>query len=236
VATSEGGRRAPGRIVGYLESGKNITGCAGGLIGVVLGATGLAGAFWPAAVAGLYAAGALVFPPKRPVTPVFVADTTDGLGGVREDFAALRSYLAEVELPGRARATLDELTEVLGALLAPGWVADTLAQDPEAVHVLSRAIRQDVPESVDSYVRTRWWARLQPGAEPPERHLERQLAVLREEAGTLAAALRETESRRQETHTHYLETRHRTPGSEEGRDPRSPTPSPPDPDPRDPQY
>jgi hypothetical protein len=201
------------RFLGYLESGKNITGCAAGLVGVGLGAAGLTGPFWPAAVAGLYAAGALIFPPARPETPVFAADATDGLGGMREDFAALRSYLAEVSLPGAARATADELTEILGMLLEPGWVGDALAGDPEAVHVLSRAIRQDVPESVGSYARTRWWSRLQPGTEPPEGHLERQLTVLRDEAASLAEALREADARRQRTHTHYLESRHREPGA-----------------------
>jgi hypothetical protein len=48
-----------------------------------------------------------------------------------------------------------------------------------------------------------------PGSEPPERHLERQLALLQEEAEGLAAALRETEARRQESHTRYLEDRGR---------------------------
>ncbi|WP_308117382.1 hypothetical protein, partial [Streptomyces fuscigenes] len=215
MATSDGegptpaGRAAPrpGRVVGYLESGKNITGCVAGLVGVGLGAAGLTGAFWPAAVAGLYAAGALVFPPGRPPTPVFAADASDELGDLRGDFASLRDYLAEVELPAGARAAADGLTELFGMLLEPGWVGDALAQDPEAVHVLSRAIRQDVPESVDSYVRTRWWARLQPGSEPAERHLARQLAVLREEADGLAGALREAGARRQQTHTRYLESR-----------------------------
>jgi hypothetical protein len=82
-----------------------------------------------------------------------------------------------------------------------------LAQDPEAVHALSRAVRQDVPEAVDTFVRTRWWTRLTPGQEPPERHRERQLSLLHEEAERLAAGLRETEARRQESHTRYLEDR-----------------------------
>ncbi|MEW2546011.1 hypothetical protein AB0910_09605 [Streptomyces sp. NPDC047002] len=221
MATSDDGRRAPGRVLGYLESGKNITGCAAGLVGVVLGATGLTGPFWPAAVAGLYAAGALVHPPRRPAAPVFTEGAAgdsgadaEGLGGLRADLAALRAYVAEADLPDAARAAADELLGLLGMLLGPGWAGDALAGDPEAVHVLSRAIRQDVPESVDSYVRTRWWHRLQPGAQPPERHLERQLAVLREEAGALAEALREAGARRQQTHTHYLESRHRAPGTD----------------------
>ena len=102
---------------------------------------------------------------------------------------------------------LRELTELLAALLDPGWVTEVLAQDPESVHALSRAVRQDVPEAVDTFVRTRWWTRLAPGQEPPERHLEKQLTLLHEEAEQLAAAVRETEARRQESHTRYLEDR-----------------------------
>ena len=73
--------------------------------------------------------------------------------------------------------------------------------------MLSRIVRRDLPEAVDSFVRTRWWTRMAPGAEPPELHLERQLGLLKKDAEHLAAGLRETESRRQESHTRYLEAR-----------------------------
>lgn len=77
----------------------------------------------------------------------------------------------------------------------------------EGVHALSRAVRQDVPEAVDTFVRTRWWTRLTPGTEPPERHLERQLTLLHHELGQVASALQDAEARRQESHTRYLEDR-----------------------------
>lgn len=96
---------------------------------------------------------------------------------------------------------------MLTALLETGWVGEVLAQDPEGVHTLSRAVRQDIPEAVDTYVRKRWWTRLAPGQESPERHLERRLGLLHEEAERLAASLRETEARRQQSHTRYLEER-----------------------------
>lgn len=197
---------ATSKVVGYLESRKNLTGGACGLLGLVLTFTGVAGPYWPVVVAGLYGAGALIAPPERPALPDF-PDPSAQLDGVREDFAKLGAYLADVDLPPAARTRLGELTDLLGALLDPGWVAEVLAQDPEAVHTLSRAVRQDVPEAVDTFVRTRWWTRLAPGSEPPERHLERQLGVLREEAERLASALRDAEARRQETHTRYLEDR-----------------------------
>ncbi|RZB16007.1 hypothetical protein StrepF001_29160 [Streptomyces sp. F001] len=190
----------------YLESRKNLTGSACGLVGLVLTFTGVAGPYWPVVVAGLYGAGALIAPPERPALPDF-PDPSAQLDEVRGDFGTLRGYLAGIDLPPAAAGRLTELTDLLAALLEPGWVSEILAQDPEGVHALSRAVRQDVPEAVDAFVRTRWWHRMTPGQEPPERHLERQLDLLRQEAEKLAVGLRETESRRQESHTRYLEDR-----------------------------
>ncbi|MGW2237750.1 hypothetical protein [Streptomyces sp. NPDC001759] len=190
----------------YLESRKNIAGSVCGLAGLALTFTGLAGPYWPVVVAGLYGAGALIAPPERPPLPDFPSPSAQ-LEELRADFSKLGAYLAEVDLPPAAAGRLAELTDLLTALLDPGRASELLTQDPEGVHTLSRTVRQDIPEGVDSYVRTRWWTRMTPGSEPPERHLERQLTLLQEEAERLATALRETEARRQETHTRYLEER-----------------------------
>ena len=190
----------------YLESRKNLTGSALGVVGLGLTFTGLAGAYWPVVVAGLYGAGALLAPPERPPLPDF-PDPSAQLDELRDDFGKLRDYLADIELPPAASGRLTELTELLTALLAPGWVTEVLTQDAEGVHALSRTVRQDAPEAVDAYVRTRWWTRLTPGTDPPERHLERQLALLQGEMEELTASLREVEARRQESHTRYLEDR-----------------------------
>ncbi|WP_427166178.1 hypothetical protein ACQF4J_18415 [Streptomyces sp. C1-1] len=192
----------------YLESRKNIAGSVCGLAGLALTFTGVAGPYWPVVVAGLYGAGALIAPPERPPLPDFPSPSAQ-LEELRADLEKLGAYLAEVDLAPAAADRLTELTDLLTALLDPGRASELLAQDPEGVHTLSRTVRQDIPEAVDSYVRTRWWTRLTPGSEPPEHHLERQLALLQEEAKTLATALRETETRRQETHTRYLEERSR---------------------------
>ncbi|MFI8912028.1 hypothetical protein ACIGW4_10460 [Streptomyces sp. NPDC053513] len=189
------------RLLGYVESRKNLTGSACGLAGVGIALTGAAGGLWPLVVAGLYAAGALIAPPERPGTPHF-PDADEQLDALRADFATLREYLAEVELPSAARDRLTELDALVEALLEPGWVSD-----PEHLHVLARAVRQDVPEAVDTFVRTRWWSRVAPGAEPPERHLVRQLSLLRGEMSEIAVALRQAEAIRQEIHTRYLEER-----------------------------
>ncbi|MFM9558172.1 MULTISPECIES: hypothetical protein [Streptomyces] len=190
----------------YVESRKNLTGSALGVAGLGLTFAGVAGPYWPVVVVGLYGAGALIAPPERVAPPDF-ADPSAQLDELRADFDTLRTYLADIELPPAAAGRLTELTELLAALLDPGWVAEVLAHDPEGVHALSRAVRQDVPEAVDTFVRTRWWTRLTPGTEPPERHLERQLGLLQEELFHLATALRDTEARRQESHTRYLEDR-----------------------------
>ncbi|MFI1712763.1 hypothetical protein [Streptomyces litmocidini] len=189
------------RLLGYVESRKNLTGSACGLAGVGIALTGAAGGLWPLVVTGLYAAGALIAPPERPGTPHF-PDADEQLDALRADFATLREYLAEVELPSAARDRLTELDALVEALLEPGWVSD-----PEHLHVLARAVRQDVPEAVDTFVRTRWWSRVAPGAEPPERHLVRQLSLLHGEMSEIAVALRQAEAIRQEIHTRYLEER-----------------------------
>ncbi|MFM9692656.1 hypothetical protein [Streptomyces europaeiscabiei] len=194
------------RFLAYIESRKNLTGSALGVAGLGLTFAGVAGPYWPVVVVGLYGAGALIAPPERPPLPDF-PDPSAQLDELRTDFGTLRVYLADIELPPAASGRLTELTELLTALLDPGWVAEVLARDPEGIHALSRAVRQDVPEAVDTFVRTRWWTRLTPGTEPPERHLERQLGLLQEELGRLATTLRDAEARRQESHTRYLEDR-----------------------------
>ncbi|MEU7071903.1 prefoldin domain-containing protein [Streptomyces narbonensis] len=198
MATSD---RLPSRLLRYAESRKNLTGCAAGLVGLGITLTGAAGALWPLVVAGLYAAGALIAPPERPDTPHFPS-ADEQLDALRADFTKLRGYLAEVELPSALRERLTALDTLIEALLAPGWVSD-----PEHLHVLARAVRLDVPEAVDTFVRTRWWSRFTSGAEAPESHLERQLTALHEEATAIATALQEAEEIRQHIHTKYVEGR-----------------------------
>ncbi|WP_406169404.1 hypothetical protein OIE52_32515 [Streptomyces canus] len=190
----------------YLESRKNLAGSACGLVGLVLTFVGVAGPYWPVVVAGLYGAGALIAPPEHPALPD-LPDPSAQLDEVRGDFDKVRAYLTDIDLSVTAAARLRELTELLTALLDQGWSQELLAHDPEGVHSLSRIVRRDLPEAVDSFVRTRWWTRMTPGTESPELHLEQQLGLMKQDAQQLVAALRDTEARRQETHTRYLEDR-----------------------------
>ncbi|RSS80941.1 hypothetical protein [Streptomyces sp. WAC06614] len=201
--------RTAGRALAYLESTKNLAGCACGVAGVGLTLAGVAGTYWPVVVAGLYAAGALIAPPQRVDVPRF-PDAAEQLAVLREDFARLREYLAEVELPQAAEGGLTELLELYAALLEPGWVADLVTADADTVHLLSRAIRQDVPDCVDTYHRARWWTRLNPGTVAPERALEQQLAALVEEAEAVVARLRQAATDEQETHRRYLDQRNQS--------------------------
>ncbi|MGW7192011.1 hypothetical protein, partial [Streptomyces sp. NPDC054838] len=146
-----------------------------------LALTGSAGGSGPLVDLALYGAGALLAPPRRVPLPAFPPPARE-LAAVRADFARLREYVAEVELTPKAGGRPSELLELYEALLDPGWVAEVLAAEPEAVRAPSRAIRLDVPECVDGYHRARWWNRLAPGGESPERHLERQLSALLDEA------------------------------------------------------
>ncbi|MEU1788999.1 hypothetical protein ABZ553_24665 [Streptomyces sparsogenes] len=209
MATNDPGHKVlRHKVLRCLESRKNIAGSAAGLAGLALTFTGLAGAYWPVVVAGLYGAGALIAPPERPAAPDF-PDPARQLDALREDFARLRACLDRVELPPAAAGRLTELDGLLAALLDPEPAGEALLLDPEGTYALSRIVRHDVPEAVDTYARTRWWARLAPGADPPERHLERQLSLLFDEAGAMVSALREAEAGRQRTHTRYLEERGR---------------------------
>ncbi|MER5886863.1 hypothetical protein ABT160_23825 [Streptomyces sp. NPDC001941] len=199
MATSRGRR-----FVAYLESRKNLAGSACGLLGLGLTFTGLAGAYWPVVVAGLYGAGALVAPPDRPGAPRFPTPS-EQLDALRADFATLREYLARVELPPAAAEPLGLLDQALERLLDPGPAADGLAGDPGGLHVVGRVIRDDVPEAVDAYVRTRWWERVASGAVTAEDHLARQLRALLGQAVAVAGGLRDAEALRQEAHTRYVE-------------------------------
>ncbi|MFD5902734.1 hypothetical protein ACFV6B_23205 [Streptomyces microflavus] len=206
MATSRPAAGAAGRALAYLESAKNLTGSACAVGGLALTLAGFAGTYWPVVVAGLYGAGALLAPPARPPAPEFPGPSSQ-LDGLRDDFTTLREYLDRVDLPPASTEQLGSLTELLAGLLAPGWVSQALAQDPEGIHVLARAVHRDLPESVDAFVRTRWWTRMAPGQQDPEEQLGRQLTLLHREVEALVAGLREAEEIRQQTHTRYLEDR-----------------------------
>ncbi|MCK9901995.1 hypothetical protein MXD63_18180 [Frankia sp. Cpl3] len=90
------------RIVSWLGSARNTVGCAAGLCGIALGATGVVPApYWPLATAALYAAGALAMPTRRPARPVPGPPGLRGPSDVPEP-SRTNSPQAKLPHPGQA--------------------------------------------------------------------------------------------------------------------------------------
>ena len=184
MATSDGyGRRA----LRYLESTRNLVGCGGGALGLVLHFAGLGGAWWPGVVAGLYGAGALLTPGPKPTPPQPApppaptpapapAPVSVSVSAPREtaepppdpELEALIVYLDTVPLP--ASAGVDALLAVLREP-GPGPAAD-------------RIVRHRLPVAVDGYLRARTWLPWAgPDAPDPAAELGREVKQLAAELG-----------------------------------------------------
>ncbi|MFF1788877.1 hypothetical protein ACFVX9_20760 [Kitasatospora sp. NPDC058243] len=189
MATSDGLGR---RVLRYLESARNLVGCGGGAVGLGLHFAGLGGAWWPAVVAGLYGAGALLTPGPRTEPPVVlpvvlpveppVVLPVDPLvpplpptprpepepapePAPRPDpeLAALADYLATVPLPDSAGVA--GLLTALGAT-EPGPVAEEI-------------VRHRLPVAVAGYLRALTWRPWAgPDAPDPEAELGREVRRL----------------------------------------------------------
>ncbi|WP_371516583.1 hypothetical protein [Kitasatospora sp. NBC_01300] len=179
MATSDGFGR---RVLRYLESARNLVGCGGGAVGLGLHFAGLGGAWWPAVVAGLYGAGALLTPGPRTEPPVVLPVVLPGdplllppTPGPRPEpepepaprpdpeLAALADYLATVPLPDSAG-----VAGLLAALRSaePGPV-------PEGI------VRHRLPVAVAGYLRALTWRPWAgPDAPDPEAELGREVRLL----------------------------------------------------------
>jgi hypothetical protein len=134
----------------WLRSRRNILGCLGALVGVVLGAVGvLPSPWWPLGVVALYAAGALAFPGR-----------TGGFGGLggedRVDVEALRDAVAEQrrrlarKAPRDVQAAADRLVTTLGELFAR---PDLLHRGAPETFVVERLVEDYLPTAIDGYLR-----------------------------------------------------------------------------------
>ncbi|MFC4060126.1 hypothetical protein ACFOWE_17615 [Planomonospora corallina] len=152
MATSDRHRRGPGRtgaggrVLGYLGSTRNITGCVLALTGLAAHFLGLAGTLWPLVVAGLYGAGALLAPPEPARAAVSLAGA--GPGALRTELDALRRRVAGSGLPADVAARVEGLTGLLEGMLGR---AEALAASPDHLHVVSQTIRDYLPASLDAY-------------------------------------------------------------------------------------
>ncbi|WP_410636647.1 hypothetical protein [Amycolatopsis sp. cmx-4-83] len=182
----------------YLGSTKNLTGCVGGLVGVVLYLTGVVGWFWPFVVVALYLAGALLAPGEK---VRLVPDTSASLR------SSLETLVSSVDtqssrLPASSVDAVRRIAEVLSDLLSH---PDRLAADPDLQHAVVRLAGTDLPLSVQAYLNLPWWfaaRRVGAGEE-----LVAQLGLLETEAHRVAERFYATEIDRQADHTRYLRDR-----------------------------
>jgi hypothetical protein len=194
-------------MIRYLGSTKNLVGCVGGLVGVLLHLTGVVGGLWPVVVAGLYAVGALLAPSEKVrLVPV---DAVTEAGQLRSE---LDSLVREVgtqasRVPPSAVATVGRIAGVLGDLLGR---PDALAANPDLRHTVVRLARTDLPLSVQTYLNLPWWfaVKQRAGGEPsPGDELTTQLGLLEAEAHRLAERVYAADVNQQADHTRYLRER-----------------------------
>lgn len=193
----------------YLGSTRNLIGCLGGLLGVLLHLAGVVGSYWLLVVAALYAAGALIAPPER--VRLVPTDPTTEATRLRADLGTL---LAQVDSQaGRMPDPAVERVRRIGTVLTDmlGRPAE-LAADPDTLHGIIRLARTDLPLSVQTYLNLPHWftlTRKVSGHATPAEELLTQLTLLESEADTLAAAFYSTDLKHQSDHTRYLRDRPR---------------------------
>ncbi|WP_309111067.1 hypothetical protein [Saccharothrix sp.] len=184
-------------MIRYLGSTKNLVGCVGGLIGVVLYVTGVVGSWWPAVVAGLYAVGALLAPPEKVrLVPKDAAteawELRAGLSTLVREVAAQRSRMPESTMDS-VRRVVEVLDDMLGK--------PERLTDPDLRHNLVRLARTDLPLSVQTYLNLPWWLSAQRKA---DEELVAQLGLLEGQARQLAERFYASDVNRQTDHGRYL--------------------------------
>ncbi|MBN6039099.1 hypothetical protein [Amycolatopsis sp. 195334CR] len=188
-------------MIRYLGSTKNLAGCAGGLLGLVLYLVGVVGSFWPLVVAGLYAAGALLAPPEK------VHLIPDASGQLRAGLETLVRGVSEQagRMPEGTVETVRRTAEILDGLLAR---AD-LRANPDVLHAVTTLARVDLPQSVETYLNLPWWLsakRLAGTTTSAADELRTQLDLLLARAENVAERFYAAELHQQADHTRYLQS------------------------------
>lgn len=185
-------------LLRYLGSTKNLLGCVGGLIGVVLYLTGVVGWFWPFVVVALYLVGALLAPGEK---VRLVLDTSAELRASLETLVR-RVGSQDSRMPASTVDTVGRVAEVLRDLLSQ---PARLSADPDVQHAVVRLARTDLPLSLEIYLNLPWWfASRRAGA---GEELVAQLGLLEAEAHRVAERFYASEVDRQADHTRYLRDR-----------------------------
>jgi cob(I)alamin adenosyltransferase len=153
------------RVLGYLGSTRNILGCV-----------------------GLYGAGALIAPPDRVRLTISHAEVETR--HLRADLDALLKKVQDAQrFPADVLAKVTELAEVLRAILTR---AETLTSSPDHLHVVSQAIRDYLPSSLEAYAnlpRTYALSRRAERQRSAHEELLAQLDLLGSELGKIADAV-----------------------------------------------
>lgn len=185
-------------VLRYLASWKNLAGCTGGLIGLLLHFAGFAGSYWLLVVVGLYGVGALAAPPER---IILVTAPEEEASLLRTELDALVLRVRGLNVPTEVPPKLAEIAEVLRGMLDR---PRELRADPDALHAVTRLVGTDLPLSVQTYLNLPWWyaAARGSGAE-----LVRQLDLLHADAVRVAERFHAADVQRQADHTRYLEDR-----------------------------
>ncbi|GII42295.1 hypothetical protein [Planotetraspora phitsanulokensis] len=134
------------RVLAYLGSTKNIVGSGLAIGGLVLHFVGLAGSLWPIVVGGLYGVGALLAPPDRVRLTISHAEVETKQ--LRADLDALVSKVSGARFPEDVVARVEALAGILRDILAR---AEALTSSPDQLHVVSQAIRDYLPTSLEAY-------------------------------------------------------------------------------------
>ncbi|MGW4487562.1 hypothetical protein ACWEOE_27400 [Amycolatopsis sp. NPDC004368] len=188
----------------WFSSTKNIAGCLGGLIGLLLYVVGVIGPLWLmfAVMAVLYLAGALVAPPDK---VRLVVDPTVEAAQVRASLEALVQTVSthSGRLPTSAVDGVRHVAEVLSDLLKDPL---RLAATPDLQYRVLLLARTDLPLSVETYLNLpRWFAsRRDADGTSAQDELTKQLDLMRSKAEKLAQEYYAADVNRQEDHTRYL--------------------------------
>ena len=194
---------APGPVVRYLASAKNIVGCLFALVGLVLFFTGVIGDVWPLVVGALYGAGALIAP-ARPARTLFGGRLDPG--GIR---AALKDLQRDVRsrLPRDVEARVTEIVETIEGIVPK---AGSLTPGSQDVFILQRTATDYLPTAIHTYLDLpREYADSHPikDGKTAREVLSEQLQLLSEQMNEVANAVNRNDVDRLLAHGRFLEQR-----------------------------
>lgn len=188
----------------YLLSARNLVGCALALLGLVLHGLGLLGPFpvWPLVVVGLYAAGALVGPRRRPK----VAKDTFDPQQIRRSLD--RAYqMTHGRLPVDAQSRVAKIRAEVLELLP--HAAEFPPGSPD-LYVLRRMAVDYLPTTIESYLAlppSYATERVVQEGKTPLQIMNEQLELLDAKMGEIAEAVHRRDSDRLLANGIFLEER-----------------------------